>query len=401
MNPGNARALGLRRSDLAGRIALPVRQVQTAWRTLNRARLGWTLSIGTIIGVLFIVSNSSRKIGDLLRGASSVEETLLECAIAISVSAIVAIIFLLGLSVAEAGDHGQPHGWSRYTVATLVCVGASTLLVHIISPHVPVAALIGWYPLQSLSQSRTSVDAFVFANILLLGGLAVVVYVRLTRVRRSEAAFARAEIARAITGRQVLSAQLATMQAQVEPKFLFDTLELVESLYDHDVDRADRVLDDLIDFLHAAMPQLRGKASTLARECALALAYLRIVHARMGARLEYTFEAPPELASARFPPMLLLPLIDNAIRHGLEPLPLGGRIAIHATALAERFRLVVVDSGLGDCIGLREGAGLIALRERLAGLYGVDATLVLSATEPHGLTATIEVPRYDGASDCR
>ncbi len=354
MNPGNARALGLRRSDLAGRMAPPVRQVQTAWRTLNRARLGWTLSIGTIIGVLFIVTNSSRKIGDLLRGASSVEVAIFECAIAISVSVLTAVIFLLGVSVAGAGDRGQPCGWLRYTVATLVCVGASTLLVHVISPHVPVAALIGWYPLQGRSQA--SIDAFVFANILLLGGLAMIVYVRLTRVRRSEAAFARAEITRATTGRQVLAAQLATMQAQVEPKFLFNTLELVESLYDRDVRHADRVLDDLIDFLHAAMPQLRGEASTLSRECALAMAYLRIVQARMGTRLEYAFEVPPELGLAPFPPMLLLPLIDNAIRHGLEPLPLGGRIEIHAMALAERIRLHVVDNGLGDCIGLREGA---------------------------------------------
>ncbi len=316
-----------------------------------------------------------------------------------AVSAAVAVIFLLGVSVAEAGDNGQPHGWSRYAVATFVCIGASTLLVHVISPHVPVAALIGWYPFQGRGQ--TSIDAFVFANILLLGGLAVVVYVRLTRVRRSEAALAGAEIARAMTGRQVLTAQLATMQAQVEPKFLFTTLELVESLYERDVHHADRVLDDLIDFLRSAMPQLRGEASTLSRECALAVAYLRIVQARMGTRLEYAFEVPPELGSAPFPPMLLLPLIDNAIRHGLEPLPLGGRIEVRVTARAERIRLVVVDSGLGDCIRIREGAGLTALRERLAGLYGVDATLVLSANDPHGLTATIEVPRHDGASDCR
>lgn len=399
MNSGNARVLDLRRSDLASRTTLSVRRVVTAWRALTWARLGWTLSTGAIIGVLFIVISSTQRITALLRGESSVEQTLLECAVAISVSVLTAVIFLLGVSVAEAGDHGQRRGWSRYVIATLVCVGASTLLVHVISPHVPVAAVIGWYTLEL--QHQTSIDAFAFANILMLGGLAMVVYVRLTRVRRSEAAFARAQIARATTGRQVLAAQLAAMQAQVEPKFLFNTLDLVESLYVRDVHRADRVLDDLIDFLRAAMPQLRGEASTLAQECGLVAAYLRILHARMGTRLEYALEVPPELGSAPFPPMLLLPLIDNAIRHGLEPLPLGGRIEVHATAHAERIRLVVVDSGLGDCTRIREGAGLTALRQRLAGLYGVDATLVLRPNEPHGLTATIEVPRNDGASDCR
>jgi LytS/YehU family sensor histidine kinase len=149
------------------------------------------------------------------------------------------------------------------------------------------------------------------------------------------------------------------------------------------------------------MPQLRGEASTLGRECALAVAYLRIVQAHMGTRLEYALEVPPELGSARFPPMLLLPLIDNAIRHSLAPLPLVGRIDVRATECLDRIRLVVSDNGLGDCISRREGPGLTALRERLAGLYGADATLDLSPTEPYGLTATIEVPRYEGASDRR
>jgi hypothetical protein len=190
---------------------------------------------------------------------------------------VAAILFLLAVTIAERRGH-----------ASLACGSAalsprrrrrrSAGLVHVISPYVPVDGIIGWYPLSS----RTAVDAFTFSNWLLLGGLVVFVYVRLRRARDRQVAFERAEIDRAVTGRAVLRAQLAAMQAQVEPKLLFNTLSQIEALYKRDVAGADRMLDDLIAYLRAALPQLRCEASTLAREIALADAYLRIVQARMG-----------------------------------------------------------------------------------------------------------------------
>lgn len=397
MNLSDAGAWVPRRAGFAGRTAASIRGAANAWRALTWMHVRWTFSVGTVVGLLFLASNSTRKISSLLGHRSTVEETLWECAIALSVYISAAFIFLLGVSAAETEDRGQPRAWIRYVVATIICVGVSTALLHALALRLPVPALVGWY----WPESQRSTDAFVFANFLLLGGLAVFVYVRLRRVKRIQAAFERAELARAGAGRQVLTSRLATMQARVEPTFLFSTLGQIEALHERDVAGADRMLDDLIDYLRAALPQLRGDPSTLARECELADAWLRIVRTRMGSRLEFEIAIADGVGAARFPPMLLLPLIDNAVRHGLEPLPLGGKVEVHAAGDNDRLWLTISDNGLGNLMMLREGHGLMSLRERLAGLYGRDATLALRATRPHGITATIEVPRHDGPSDHR
>ena len=227
---------------------------------------------------------------------------------------------------------------------------------------------------------------------LLFGGLAVFVYARLRRLQRRQVEFARAELERADAGRNVLRVQLATLQAQVEPTFLFNALSQLEALCERDSGNAGRLLDALIDYLHAALPMLREHGSTLAHETALLKAYLRIVQTRMGSRLEPVLDVPLELGPIPFPPMLLLPLIDNALRHGIEPLPLGGRIVVRATVSADRLHLDVSDNGLGNATDFREGDGLTALRARLAGLFGQSATLRFSAAQPHGVMASIEVP---------
>ncbi len=363
-------------------------RAQAAWRALAWPHFWWALATGVIGGMLFLLSHGVRRMLGVLAHRISPLDALQDAGVALGMSIVVALLLLLTVSVAEHGDHGQPRAWSRYVAAVLLAVGASTAIVHVLSPHVSVAALVGWYQLHS----QASIDAFVFSNWLLFGGLAVFVYVRLRRVRRSNAAFERAELERATTSRQVLRSQLAAMQAQVEPEFLFATLGHVETLYERDAGRADRVLDDLIAFLRAALPRLRGEASTLARESELAEAYLRVVQARMGSRLEFAFDIPPALGAVRFQPMLLLPLIDNAVRHGLEPFPLGGRIEVRATAHAGRLRVSVSDDGLGDAAALHQGRGLTTLRQRLAGLYGAGATLDFSPARPFGVTATIEVP---------
>jgi len=359
-----------------------------AWRALAWPHFWWALATGVIGGMLFLLSHGVRRLLRVLAHQISPWDAVQDAGVALGMSIVVALLLLLTVRIAEHGDHRQPRAWARYLAAVLLAVGASTAIVHAISPYVSVAALVGWYQLHS----QVAIDAFVFSNWLLFCGLAVFVYVPLRRVRRSNAAFERAEIERATASRQVLRSQLAAMQAQVEPGFLFATLGHVEALYERDPRRADRVLDDLIAFLRAALPRLRGEASTLTLESELAEAYLRVVQARMGSRLEFAFDIPPALGSVRFQPMLLLPLIDNAVRHGLEPFPLGGRIEVRATAQAGRLRVSVSDDGLGDAGALHEGHGLAMLRQRLAGLYGGEATLCFSPARPFGVIATIEVP---------
>ena len=370
------------------RVAARTRRWRAVWRSLTWTRSAWTFGLGAIGGLLFLISHSMHRVQSLVMHEVSVGNTIWECAVAIGITIVVAFLFLLALSFAEYGDRGQPRAWMRYVIATLAAVGGATAIEHVISPHVPIAGLIGWYGLET----QTSIDSFVFSNWLLFGGLAVFVYVRLGRARRTQHAFERAELQRMATRREMLTAQLAAAQAQVEPGFLFNTLHQVEAQYEHDSASGDRVLEDLIDYLRAALPQLRGEESTLARESALADAYLRIVQGRMGSRLEFTFDIPHSLGARHFPPMLLLPLIENAVRDGLEPLPHGGRLEICATSVADRMRVTVSDNGLRDVNELLGSPGLDTVRERLADLYGAAATLAVIANQPCGATAIVEVP---------
>ncbi len=388
MTPDGASAFAPPHAGIAGWTTAAARRALSAWSRITWTHFGWALCIGVIGGLLFITTHGMRGVFEVLMHKSSFSNVLSEAAFAVGVSALVSCLFLCAVSVAEHGDHGRTRAWLRYAVATLAAAGASTAVVHILSSYVSIAGLVGWYPLRD----RFSIDLFLFANWMLFGGLAVLVYVRLKRLQRRQAEFERAELERAGASRNVLRAQLATMQAQVEPAFLFNALSQIEALYDRDIGSAGRLLDALIAYLHAALPTLRADSSTLARETELASAYLRIVQTRMGSRLEPVFDVPPELGANLFPPMLLMPLIDNAIRHGIEPLPLGGRIVLRATASANRLRVDVADNGLGNADDLREGAGLTAVRARLAGLFGQSATLRLSAAQPHGVMASIEVP---------
>lgn len=384
----NPNTWGPLRTGSDSRAVALIRQMQTVRQSLTPKQFWWTLGLGLIGGMLFLISHSMLKLMSLVSHPEALGVTLLESAFALGMSVVVAFLLLLAVSIATSGEREQSRAWLRYVIATVAAVSVSTAIVHLLAPYIPVGGIIGWYWLGS----QTAIDSFVFSNWILFGGLAVFVYVRLERVRRDEAAFERVELERAAVGRQVLMSQLAAMQAQVEPTLLFNTLSQVESLYERDATRANRILDDLILYLRDALPRLRDDRSTLAREARLAESYLRIVQARMGSRLEFACEIPAELRTRPFPPMLLLPLIDNAVRHGLEPVPCGGRIDVCATLNADRLRLAVSDSGLGEATMLRERHGLTALRRRLAGLYGESATLNLSATQPHGVTATIEVP---------
>jgi hypothetical protein len=396
MTPGGA-ATALPGADLVNCVEGCARNVWAAWRGLSRKQFRWTLAVGTAGGLFFLVSHGSFEVRRLLEHRVAPASAALEITVILGATIAVTCLFLLALRVAEHGDRGQARSWMRYVVATVTASAVSAAIVHYLSPYIPVDGLVGWYGVEN----QLSVDSFVFTNWLLFGGLGVFVYVRLSRVRRTQAAFEQAELERVTASRQVLKSQLAAMQARVEPKFLFNTLGHVEALYERDAASGDRMLDSLIMYLRAALPQLRAEDSTLARESDLAEAYLRIVQVRMGSRLEFDVAIPRELDAVPFPPMLLLPLVENAIQHGLEPLSLGGRIEVSAARHAGCLRLSVSDNGLGDAAEIREGDGLTMLRERLDKLFGGRATLSLNTNLPRGVTATIEVQAHARTSDHR
>jgi LytS/YehU family sensor histidine kinase len=152
------------------------------------------------------------------------------------------------------------------------------------------------------------------------------------------------------------------------------------------------MLDNLMRYLTVALPQMRANDSTLGRETALAEAYLGIQQIRMGSRLSCAVDVPDALRDARLPPMMLLTLAENAIKHGLNPLPEGGSLRICARVEGGELRLEVADSGQGFVKTSGGGTGLSNIRARLSGMYGPGAQLRLGLNEPRGVTATIALP---------
>jgi LytS/YehU family sensor histidine kinase len=193
--------------------------------------------------------------------------------------------------------------------------------------------------------------------------------------------------------RKLTEAQMATLQAQVEPHFLFNTLALIGQLIETDPPQAARIHAHLIDYLRATLPQMRaGGGGTLGKQVELARAYLAIMQARMKERLAVKFEVPDFLGSAPFPPMMLLILIENAIKHGLEPKIEGGRIQISAKVVHATLHVDVRDDGIGFNLHADEGVGLANIRERLKLLYGASAELVIEAPPEGGALVSIRIP---------
>jgi len=210
------------------------------------------------------------------------------------------------------------------------------------------------------------------------------------------ALFWRGRLQRQAMQAQAAEAQLRLLQAQIEPHFLFNTLANIESLLDADPPRARAMLEAFSDHLRAGMGQLRVQETTLDAELAMAANYLRLLQIRMGDRLRFAVEAGAEARAALLPPLLLQPLVENAIRHGLEPKVAGGKVRIVAVVEGGRLRVQVLDDGLGaDAPPAAKGAGtaLANIRARLQHRYGERASLhLLHPLHAGGTGATIELP---------
>ena len=188
--------------------------------------------------------------------------------------------------------------------------------------------------------------------------------------------------------RQVSEAKMQMMQAQVEPHFLFNTLASIDHLIETDPPRASTMQKNLIQYLRAALPQMRENATDLGREVDLVGAYLEILKVRMEERLQVVFDVPKGLRSADFPPMMLQSMVENAIKHGLEPKAEGGRIDVIGEIVHGDLHVTVADTGLGFAAGGAStsgtGLGLTNIRERLKLLYGDRASLVIEANQVDG-----------------
>jgi sensor histidine kinase YesM len=196
--------------------------------------------------------------------------------------------------------------------------------------------------------------------------------------------------------RTALEAHLEALQAQIEPHFLFNTLASIDQLILTDPPRASRMQQSLIRYLRAAMPQMRASGSagrpTLGQQVDLSRSYLEIMAVRMEDRLQPVMSVPEGLKSAVFPSMMLQTLVENAIRHGLEPKAEGGRLEIRAEIADGQLCVQVCDTGMGFAPNSKGGVGLANIRERLKVMYKERAELVISVPAEGGTCATIKVP---------
>ena len=197
--------------------------------------------------------------------------------------------------------------------------------------------------------------------------------------------------------RQVVEARMAAMQAQVEPHFLFNTLASIDHLIETDPKRASQMQKNLIALLRASMPAMREShpaAHNLGREIAVIRPYLEILKVRMEERLQTVVDVPEGLLSAEFPSMMIQSLVENAIKHGLEPKPEGGTLTVRAEVQHGKLAVTVADTGVGfgNAATAGTGVGLANIRERLQLVYGGKASMLVAANTPSGTVVTLTVP---------
>jgi hypothetical protein len=300
-----------------------------------------------------------------------------------------------GLSIAYAVNATAPwdktHPVWRLVGAVVVGSAVGLILVFLIKGY-----LIGdqHYRVETGLIDWHSVGWTLF-SCYLMGTCVSLFFMLKIRDAQARAQMLKVEADRNMLSKQAIEAELKLMQAQIEPHFLFNTLASVQYLTETDPPKANMMLGHLLAYLRAALPQLRSDSTTLGQEVDLAQAYLSIMQMRMGARLGFVIDVPADLRPHRFAPMLLMSVVENAIKHGLEPRAEGGTIRLEAQRRGNTLAVAVVDDGRGLRDKIGNGVGLTNLRGRLQALYAASARFTLEEVAPHGARATIEIPFDD------
>ncbi|MBT9595044.1 MAG: histidine kinase [Vitreoscilla sp.] len=291
---------------------------------------------------------------------------------------------VLLLRRARAFSRFQPM--ARWSLTGVVAIPTGFIVGH------QFAFLVLGEPLRMVGYMSVSLIPVVFT--LLVGGVGLHYYA--TREQLAKEAAARSE-----AQRLAVDAQLRLLRAQLEPHMLFNTLANLRSLVREDVDRAESMIDQLIVYLRSALAASQTESVALSSEFAQLRAYLDIMALRMGPRLSFRLELPADLEATQVPPMLLQPLVENAIKHGLEPKVGPGNIEVVARATPAGVEIRINDSGLGlpadeeDQPAARSADasyGLQHVRDRLQAVYGPAARLRLERCHPTGVSALVFIP---------
>jgi sensor histidine kinase YesM len=284
----------------------------------------------------------------------------------------------------------KAHGWWRavYSVTTPIC-GVFTGYFICMMLFNPAATIHNIFT-PSIVLSFTIISVLVSCLLLFA-------YLARERELRDKERLA-AEQSRALEAeRRMLEAQLRMLQAQIEPHFLYNTLANAVGLIQPAPERARLLLERLIDYLRATLAASRDSDASLQSEIETIAAYLELMKLRMGERLRYRIELADAAASLPIPPMLLQPVVENAISHGLEPKIEGGEIVLTADVEADHLRIVISDTGVGFQTDVRSkkvggGVGLSNLRERIAALYGKSGRIHIADNAAGGVSVTLRIP---------
>jgi signal transduction histidine kinase len=242
---------------------------------------------------------------------------------------------------------------------------------------------------------RVTLVAGLSAGVLYAAIVGAIVYLRAQHVSLANTQLA-AEKKQSDIARELTETRLRLLQAQIEPHFLFNTLASAQQLASKGAPEAAKLIGHLVRFLRIAIPSMRDERGSLRREFDQIAAYLSIMQTRMGDRLQFSVDAPPELAGFALPPALAMTLVENAIKHGIEPAREGGRVDVTAARDGDRLIVSVVDTGVGlvatAAVETGSGLGLANISQRLQAIYGDAATLTLKENRPHGCAATLDLP---------
>jgi sensor histidine kinase YesM len=255
------------------------------------------------------------------------------------------------------------------------------------------AAILGYNDFFRWVFTARGLGSIAFVSIV-ISSILLTIFIQRERAARAEAAVAQEKARAAAAEREVTTARLKLLEAQVEPHFLYNTLAHVVSLIDADPAAARRMTERLIELLRATAAAPDG-TGTLAEQLRWLRAYLEILQVRMGGRLAWRIDVPPDLLPLRVPPMVLQPIVENAVKHGLEPKIEGGRLEITARREADGVRLVVRDTGLGFRTSVPQDSdslGLANLRARLTAWYGQAARVLIEDNAPAGACVSIVLP---------
>ncbi len=291
------------------------------------------------------------------------------------------------------GEHVLPSINGRGPVARTIYYAGIPLLCVFAGMWISSGIVGGGYMRQWIMQPR---NITVMSGIsLLISTVLLMIYIPRERAARAEAAVAHETARVAAAERATTLAQMKLLEAQVEPHFLYNTLAHVDSLIETDPRNARRMLERLIALLRATAAAASG-AATLARQVDWTRNYLELLQMRMGARLTWTIDVDADVRDAPVPPAILQPLVENAVKHGLEPRLAGGAITISAHRDGALLALCVADTGEGFRATTRNadstGIGLSNLRARLATLYGDRASMTIADNVPRGARVALSLP---------